>query len=202
MVYISKVYTRFGDKGDTMLANGDTVHKDSPRVRSYGEVDELNSVVGMLRRDLEIELARPGCTSEHHRFAYSLDAQLMRIQQELFNLGAELANPDAASDSAKVKIHGHHVDRLEQEIDSLNQPLSPLTSFVLPGGGSAGTTAHFARTVCRRAEREVLGLSRLQPVRSEACIYLNRLSDYFFVVARACAYSFGHTEVLWDSKNT
>jgi cob(I)alamin adenosyltransferase len=202
VVYISKVYTRFGDKGDTMLASGDTVPKDSARVRGYGEVDELNSLVGLLRLALESELSRPGCTSEHHRFAYSLDVQLTRVQHELFNLGAELATPLAASDEAKVKIHQRHIDVLETDIDMLNKPLAPLTSFVLPGGGAAGAAAHHARTVCRRSEREVVALARAESIRPEAIVYLNRLSDYFFVVARACALSFGHQEVLWDSKNT
>lgn len=202
MVYISKVYTRFGDKGDTMLANGDTVPKDSIRVRAYGEVDELNSVVGLVRLGLERESAGPDNASEHHRFASALDSQLARVQHELFNLGAELATPDAASDETKVKTHQRHIDMLEADIDALNLPLAPLTSFVLPGGGPVGTAAHHARTVCRRAEREVLVLSRAEPVRSEPCIYLNRLSDYFFVLARASAHAFGHKEVLWDPKNT
>jgi cob(I)alamin adenosyltransferase len=202
VVYISKVYTRFGDKGDTMLANGDTVPKDSPRVRSYGEVDELNSVVGLLRGALESERAGRDPASEHFCFSDELDGMLRRIQHELFNLGAELATPDAASDETKVKIHQRHIDALESEIDKLNDPLSPLTSFILPGGGPAGAAAHHARTVCRRAEREALTLSRVERVRSEAVVYLNRLSDYFFVAARACAHNFGHEEVLWDPKNT
>jgi cob(I)alamin adenosyltransferase len=202
VVYISKVYTRFGDEGETMLANGDTVPKDSARVRSYGEVDELNSVVGLLRDALEAELSRAGEDAAPRAFGRDLDQLLTRLQHELFNLGAELATPDASSDETKVKIHQRHVEALEADIDRLNEPLSPLTSFILPGGGPAGAAAHHARTVCRRAEREALSLSRTEAVRNEARIYLNRLSDLFFVVARACAHAFGHQEVLWDAKNT
>lgn len=201
MVYISKVYTRFGDEGETMLANGDTVPKDSARVRSYGEVDELNSVVGLLRSALETESSRSEDAAAR-TFAQAFDGLLSRLQHELFNLGAELATPNASSDETKVKIHGRHVEALEADIDRLNEALSPLTSFILPGGGPAGAAAHHARTVCRRAEREVLLLSRSEPVRSEARIYLNRLSDLFFVAARACAHAFSHQEVLWDAKNT
>ena len=197
MVYISKVYTKFGDHGDTMLASGDTVGKDSLRVAAYGEVDELNSVLGLLR--VEVQRA-PGETSERADFLSGLDATLARIQQELFDLGAELAEPGATTGKARLCVTDDDVTRLEHELDALNEPLSPLTSFILPGGGPVGATAHLARTVCRRAERQAVTLSRSEPVRGEALRYLNRLSDLLFVVARAAAQRLGHPEVLWDTR--
>ena len=197
MVYISKVYTKFGDHGDTMLSSGDTVGKDSLRVAAYGEVDELNSVLGLLR--VEVQRA-PAETSERADFLSGLDATLARIQQELFDLGAELAEPGATAGKARLCVTDDDITRLEHELDALNEPLSPLTSFILPGGGPVGATAHLARTVCRRAERQAVTLSRSEPVRGEALRYLNRLSDLLFVVARAAAQRLGHPEVLWDTR--
>ena len=200
MVYISKVYTRFGDAGDTMLASGDTVSKSSARVCAYGEVDELNAVVGLLRTELSRDpQAREG---EALALRDTLDAQLGRIQQELFNLGAELATPAATEGGARLKVEERHIEALEGEIDAHNEGLEPLKSFILPGGGPSGAAAHMARTVCRRAERAVVSLASGAPVRNEARIYLNRLSDYFFVIARAAAHRFGYDEVLWDQENT
>lgn len=201
MVYISKVYTKFGDEGQTMLANGDTVPKDSPRVRAYGEVDELNATIGLVRLELGREPQRSG-PGQSVEFVATLAAELGRIQQELFNLGAELAMPEAASGGARLKIEQRHIDALERSIDRYNEALEPLRSFILPGGGPTGTAAHLARTVCRRAEREVVGLAKLEPVRSEARVYLNRLSDWLFVVARAVANQLGYAEVLWDQEHT
>ncbi|MEZ4452339.1 MAG: cob(I)yrinic acid a,c-diamide adenosyltransferase [Nannocystaceae bacterium] len=187
MVYISRVYTRFGDRGETMLASGETTGKDNQRVRAYGDVDELNSVIGWLR--LEIERA-PG-RGDHLAFVTELDAALARIQQELFDLGAELAGGTLQIDEASVT-------RLEAEIDAMNEHLAPLRSFILPGGGPIGSVAHVARTVCRRAEREAVALDHEALIRGEALRYLNRLSDFLFVVARAAAHEFGIPEVLWD----
>lgn len=198
MVYISKVYTKFGDHGDTMLASGDTVGKDTLRVAAYGEVDELNSVLGILR--VEVQRVPAAAGSERAAFLGELDASLARIQQELFDLGAELAEPGAATGKARLCVLDSDVTRLEHELDALNEPLSPLTSFILPGGGPVGATAHLARTVCRRAERQAVTLARAEPVRGEALRYLNRLSDLLFVVARAAAQRLGHAEVLWDTK--
>lgn len=198
MVYISKVYTKFGDDGRTMLANGETCDKDAARVRSYGEVDELNAVVGLAR----LELSREPARAAHAAFCDHLDAILERIQQELFDLGAELAHPGAAAGEGKLRVEESAVHRLESELDGLNDKLLPLRSFVLPGGGAIGAAAHLARTVCRRAEREAVALRRLEPVRAEAIHYLNRLSDFFFVVARAAAAEFGLDEVLWDSRRS
>ncbi len=198
MVYISKVYTRFGDEGQTMLASGDTVLKSSIRVRAYGEVDELNATVGLVR----VELARDPKASDHADFCATLDAELARIQQELFNLGAELATPAAAEGGARLRVDARHIETLELSIDRYNDPLEPLRSFILPGGGPTGATAHLARTVCRRAERQIVELGATSPIRGEALRYLNRLSDWLFVVARAVAMQLGYEEVLWDQENT
>jgi cob(I)alamin adenosyltransferase len=196
MVYISKVYTRFGDEGQTMLASGDTVSKSSARVRSYGEVDELNAVIGLVR----LELGRDPQAEPALRT--TLDNELARIQQELFNLGAELATPSAASGGARLQIQERHIEALEQSIDRHNEHLAPLRSFILPGGGPTGTAAHLGRTVCRRAERELVTLAEQESVRGETLRYLNRLSDWLFVVARLVALRFGYGEVLWDQERT
>lgn len=196
MVYISKVYTRFGDAGETMLASGDTVPKDAARVEAYGEVDELNAALGLLR----VELARTSGDADLAAFVSGLDASLERIQQELFDLGAELATPGATEGKARLKVEDEDVSRLERELDALNEDLPPLRSFILPGGGALGALAHLARTVCRRAERRAVALARAEPVRGEALRYLNRLSDFLFVVARAAARRTGHAEVLWDPR--
>lgn len=204
MVYISKVYTRFGDAGETMLASGDTVSKASPRVNAYGEVDELNAVVGLLRTELE----RAGADWQPADFAATLDAQLGRIQQELFDLGAELSTPGADPAKKNLVIEARHIEALEKEIDAHNESLEPLRSFILPGGGAVGSAAHLARTVCRRAERACIVLvgaieaGEDVALRDEPRIYLNRLSDYFFVVARAAAKAAGRDEVLWKPAST
>lgn len=197
MVYISKVYTKFGDAGETMLASGDTVSKSSQRVEAYGEVDELNATVGLMR----LEIARAGEPNEPN-FPARLDAILARVQQELFNLGAELATPAPESDPPKLRIDDRHIEALEHDIDSLNEPLEPLKSFILPGGGPVGSMAHLSRTVCRRAERRVVSLTAQSYVRPQAQRYLNRLSDLMFVVARAAARAYGAAEVLWDPSTT
>ncbi len=204
MVYISKVYTRFGDEGQTMLASGDTVSKASLRVCAYGEVDELNAVIGMLRTELQ----RDPRSWSPADFATQLDTKLSRIQQELFNLGAELATPGADPDKGNLVVSQRHVEALEAEIDAYNEDLEPLKSFILPGGGPVGSAAHLARTVCRRAERTCIALIAQaaelgEPeVRAEARIYLNRLSDWCFVVARAAAKAGDADEVLWNPKTT
>jgi cob(I)alamin adenosyltransferase len=198
VVYISKVYTKSGDKGETMLATGDMVSKDAQRIRTYGDVDELNSVIGLVRT----ELARDPKRASAQAFVDELDAQLGRIQQELFNLGAELATPGVTDDDEKLKVEPRHIDRIEQEIDAHNEDLEPLKSFILPGGGPTGAMCHLARTVCRRAEREVVALAKVEDVRTAAAIYVNRLSDYLFVIARAVAHRLGYDEVLWDPKST
>lgn len=193
MVYLSKIYTRSGDDGGTMIATGDRVGKDHQRIRSYGDVDELNCVIGLVR----VELAREPRRASHGEACTRIDGELARIQQELFDLGAELSTPTPDGSAPKLAIHQSHVDRLERELDAHNEALAPLRSFVLPGGGAVGATCHLARTVCRRAERELVALSRNEGVRGEALRYLNRLSDYLFVLSRAVAHTFGEPEVLW-----
>lgn len=200
MVYISKVYTKSGDRGDTMLASGDKVRKYSPRIEAYGTVDELNACIGMIRTEVAREPRRTGAEV----VLDEIDTQLARIQQELFDLGAELATPAAADGEAKLKVEDRHVTRLETELDAWNDPLPPLKSFVLPGGGPVGTTCHLARTICRRAERRAVELSDAEgeTVRPEAVRYLNRLSDYLFVLGRAAALRLGDQEVLWTPAST
>lgn len=194
MVFISRVYTRSGDDGGTMLATGDRVGKDHLRIRSYGDIDELNCVLGLVRIELEREPRRASAGE----FVARVHAELARIQQELFDLGAELATPTADGSAPKLAIHQRHVDGLERDLDAHNEALAPLRSFVLPGGGPVGASCHLARTVCRRAERELVALTHVEPVRPEALRYVNRLSDYLFVLARAAAHAFGEAEVLWD----
>ena len=198
MVYISKVYTKFGDKGQTMLADGNTIPKSSARVRAYGEVDEVNATVGLVR----LELSRDPKGAAHPEFVQALDRVLGNIQQELFNLGAELATPEAVKGGAKLKIEERHVEALEKEIDDRNDGLPPLKSFILPGGGPVGVAAHLARTVCRRAERQTVDLMNQDAIRPEAQVYLNRLSDFLFVLGRQVADQLGYDEVLWDQENT
>jgi len=192
MVYISKVYTRSGDDGGTMLATGDRIAKDHARIRSYGDLDELNSTIGFLRA----EIGRVQAGFAALNFLGDVDVELRRIQQELFNVGAELATPGI--ELTAHAIAQRHVDALEQAMDRYNEALEPLKSFVLPGGGPVGAACHLARTVCRRAERELVGLSHTDAVRPELLMYVNRLSDYFFVLARATAKRLGVAETLWD----
>ncbi|MCH9688194.1 MAG: cob(I)yrinic acid a,c-diamide adenosyltransferase [Deltaproteobacteria bacterium] len=195
MVYISKVYTKSGDGGDTMLASGSFVRKHTARIEAYGTVDEFNATVGMVRIELAREPRRTGAEVVFDE----IDAQLTRIQQELFDLGAELATPGAADGEGKLRVEDRHIERLENELDAWNDPLPALKSFVLPGGGPVGAACHVARTVGRRAERRAVLLSDTEgeQVRPEALRYLNRLSDYFFVLGRAIAHRLGDEETMW-----
>lgn len=198
MVYISKVYTKSGDAGDTMLASGGRVRKHALRLEAYGTVDELNACIGLVRVELHREPRRTGAEV----VLDEMDTQLSRIQQELFNLGAELSTADV--DEPKLRVESRHTDRLEKELDAWNGPLPPLQSFVLPGGGPVGASCHLARTVCRRAERAAFRLADTQgeKVRAEALRYLNRLSDYLFVLGRAAAHRLGDAEPLWHPAST
>jgi cob(I)alamin adenosyltransferase len=198
VVYISKVYTKSGDGGRTMLASGDTVSKADGRVAAYGDVDELNAVVGLCR----LELRRDPNAERDLTFVAAADAELGRIQQELFNLGAELSTPGASDEADKARIHDRHVEALEHAIDRHNDALEPLESFILPGGGPGGVAAHLARTVCRRAERTTVELSASASIRPQVVRYLNRLSDYFFVLGRAAAKRLGYPELLWTPQDT
>ncbi len=186
MVRLTRIYTRTGDKGDTMLATGERARKSHPRVEAYGAVDETNACLGLVRL--------------HTRDDAVLDPMLARIQNELFDLGADLATPERGlrEGAAALRIIDGQVARLESEIDQLNSELSPLNSFVLPGGSEAAAALHLARTVCRRAERIAVALSD-QPgeeVSGPAMRYLNRLSDLLFTAAR-WANAKGERDVLW-----
>ncbi|WP_121060411.1 cob(I)yrinic acid a,c-diamide adenosyltransferase [Chachezhania antarctica] len=184
MVVLSKIYTRTGDKGETALGNGARVPKPSVRVSAYGTVDELNSTLGVARLHADAEV----------------DAALSRIQNDLFDLGADLCNPDIAKDAdaeyPPLRVVAEQVTRLEHEIDAMNARLEPLRSFILPGGSAASAHLHVCRTVARRAERLVVDLAAGEAVNAEAVRYLNRLSDWFFVAARI-ANDDGKADVLW-----
>lgn len=184
MVVLNKIYTRTGDKGETALGDGSRVAKYAPRVEAYGTVDELNSTVG---------LARLTATDD-------MDDALARIQNDLFDLGADLCRPhmekDAEAEYAPLRMIASQVDRLEAEIDAINANLSPLRSFILPGGSPLAAHLHLCRTVARRAERLAVDLSATEDVNTSAIKYLNRLSDWFFVAARI-ANNNGQDDVLW-----
>ncbi|HYE44413.1 MAG TPA: cob(I)yrinic acid a,c-diamide adenosyltransferase [Caulobacter sp.] len=186
MVTLNRIYTRTGDGGSTRLASGEPVSKTHPRVSAYGAVDETNACLGLARL--------------HTGTDPVLDAILMRAQNDLFDLGADLATPDRGETMAwePLRILESQVERLEREIDLLNAELSDLTSFVLPGGAPAAAALHLARTVCRRAEREAVGLAGLEgEVVSPAAVkFLNRLSDLLFVASR-WANAKGAGDVLW-----
>ncbi|HKA34015.1 MAG TPA: cob(I)yrinic acid a,c-diamide adenosyltransferase [Candidatus Binatia bacterium] len=190
MVRITRVYTRTGDSGETALVGGRRVPKDSPRIEAYGTIDELNSIIG-LARAFNDERSR---NAKARRF---LDEVLAKIQDELFDLGSELATPPDAEYSGMFHIGDAEVKRLEATMDRCQKELEPLKSFVLPGGGKVGAFLHQCRTVCRRAERDLLRLSRAEPVSEWAIKYVNRLSDLFFVLSRWAAKQAGKRETLW-----
>ena len=177
VVYLSRIYTKSGDAGDTGLGDGTRVPKDHPRVAAYGEVDELNAVLGLA------VLHAPA------------DADLLRsIQNDLFDVGADLCVP--GTDPAALRVTAAQAERLERAIDRVNDRLQPLRSFVLPGGSAAAAWLHLARTVCRRAERAVVALGHAEAVNPQAVVDLNRLSDLLFVLARA-ANADGTADVQW-----
>lgn len=187
MVVLNKIYTRTGDKGTTALGTGKRVPKNHARIAAYGTVDEANSVIGVARLEL------PGDETE-------VAAMLERIQNDLFDLGADLCVPEDGEkrDWEPLRISDAQVKRLEAEIDSMNRELEPLRSFVLPGGSRAGAALHVARTVCRRAERAMVDLAGIdgEPVGDAAMRYMNRLSDFLFVAARYVN-GRGKADVLW-----
>ena len=183
MVYLSRIYTKTGDKGDTSLGDGSRVPKDHPRVAAYGSVDELNAILGLL-------------LSVHPE---PQETELLRsIQNDLFDVGADLCLPQAAGEAPgqHLRIKPEQAERLERAIDRLNAHLAPLTSFVLPGGSPPAAWCHLARTVCRRAERDVITLAQTESINSNLVIYLNRLSDLLFVLARIYNQN-GKEDVLW-----
>jgi cob(I)alamin adenosyltransferase len=184
MVVLNKIYTRTGDKGDTALGNGTRVAKHDVRVEAYGTSDELNCIVGVARLETEGEM----------------DAALSRIQNDLFDLGADLCRPDMEKDAdaeyPPLRMLPTQVDRLESEIDVMNANLEPLRSFILPGGSALAAHLHVCRTVARRAERLATELATGQNINDATVKYLNRLSDWFFVAARV-ANNGGKDDVLW-----
>jgi cob(I)alamin adenosyltransferase len=187
MVYLSRIYTKSGDQGETGLGDGSRVPKDHPRVVAYGRVDELNAVLGLvLAHDPQIT-----------------EAELLRgIQNDLFDVGADLCVPEAEDETPgkRLRVRQEQVTRLEAAIDRLNEGLAPLTSFVLPGGTLAAAWCHLARTVCRSAERDVVTLTGKERVNSQVLIYLNRLSDLLFVLARVFNKERG--DILWQPGKT
>ena len=188
---INRVYTRQGDRGDTALAGGQRVPKDSPRIEAYGTVDELNSFVGAVRA------TAGGLAPSEPRIAV-LSAILLRIQHELFNLGSILATLPEDVHPKQARVTDAEITQLETEMDRMNEDLAPLRSFVLPGGSRLNAELHICRTVCRRAERACVSLSRIEPVPPEAVRYLNRLSDALFVFSRWASHITGVPEVLWE----
>ena len=186
MVKLNKIYTRTGDNGTTALVSGPRRVKHDLRIEAYGTIDETNSVIGMARL--------------HTRGMDPLDGMLERIQNDLFDLGADLATPDTGEKPQwePLRIVAAQVKRVEDDIDTLNAELEPLTSFVLPGGSPAAAHLHLARTVARRAERVIVELSRMEKevINPEVIQYVNRLSDFLFVAARVCNDQ-GRTDVLW-----
>ncbi|MEM8581963.1 MAG: cob(I)yrinic acid a,c-diamide adenosyltransferase [Pseudomonadota bacterium] len=184
MVVLSKIYTKTGDAGETALGNGSRVAKHSLRVNSYGTVDEVNATVGLARLHSEGET----------------DAALAMIQNDLFDLGADLCRPEMEKDDEAeyppLRVTDAQVARLEKEIDAMNEALEPLRSFILPGGSALAANLHLCRTVARRAERLTVELATMEEINGAAVRYLNRLSDWFFVAARM-ANEAGTDDVLW-----
>jgi cob(I)alamin adenosyltransferase len=188
MVYLSRIYTKSGDRGDTGLGDGSRVPKDHPRVAAYGSVDELNAVLGLLVS----------------QFPQAAEIDLLRsIQNDLFDVGADLCVPQSADEKAgaRLRVRAEQAERLERAIDRLNANLSPLTSFILPGGQGPAAWCHLARTVCRRAEREVVTLAHGETINPQALVYLNRLSDLLFVLARVYNDN-GGEDILWQPGQT
>jgi cob(I)alamin adenosyltransferase len=184
MVVLNKIYTRTGDAGETALGDGARVTKFSARVTAYGTVDEVNATLGLARLHASDET----------------DTALARIQNDLFDLGADLCRPDMAADAdapyPPLRVTAAQTERLEAEIDAMNSHLEPLRSFILPGGSALSAHLHLCRTIARRAERLAVELAAQEPVNPDAVKYLNRLSDWFFVAARM-ANDEGRADVLW-----
>jgi cob(I)alamin adenosyltransferase len=181
MVTLSKIYTKTGDLGETGLGDGSRISKASLRVAAIGAVDEANSAIGIARLDAEDEM----------------DAMLARVQNDLFDLGADLCAPeDGRKAEGRLRMSGAQVERLEREIDAMNATLSPLTSFVLPGGTALAAHLHLARAIARRAETAIVELSAKEQINPDTLRYANRLSDHLFVMART-ANSDGMGDVLW-----
>jgi cob(I)alamin adenosyltransferase len=194
-IWLSKIYTRGGDKGETSLVGGQRISKASLRIESYGAIDELNAVLGLLRKANHDE-AGPDASKAR------IDALVERIQNELFNLGSLLATLPEDLAPTQPRVEARHTEALEHEIDSMNEHLPPLRSFTLPGGGWVSSYCHLARTVCRRAERILVALAGSEAIDAEAVRYVNRLSDLLYVLGRWNVRERGETEPLWKPEAT
>ena len=190
-IRITRVYTRRGDQGETDLVGGTRAAKDSPRLDAYGTVDELNAALGVAR-------AFSADQRRRSRAQRLLDDTLRALQSELFDLGAELATPPDGFVAGMFRVGSEQVTRLETQMDALQKDLAPLKSFILPGGGRTSALLHVARTVCRRAERDVLRLMRVETIGEWPLRYLNRLSDLLFVLSRWMSHQHGEKEYLWE----
>lgn len=190
-IAINRVYTRKGDDGETKLVGGAEVPKDSPRIEAYGTVDELNAVLGMARQALKDD-------STNSINFKPLSDTLLRVQHELFNLGSLLATKNEDYRESMPQVSQADIDQLEDEIEGYNEDLPELRSFVLPGGSEPSARFHLARTICRRAERKTVELSRREPINETSIAYLNRLGDALFVWGRWTAKQSEGDEVLWD----
>jgi cob(I)alamin adenosyltransferase len=189
MVKLTRIYTRGGDKGETSLGRGERVAKHDLRVEAYGTSDEANAVIGLARSAIDR-------TVKNDALRAHVDDMLKRIQNDLFDLGADLCTIEGKAGEQALRMLPSQTERLEKEIDAMNGELSPLTSFVLPGGSEAAAWLHLARTVTRRAERCMTALAADQPVSPEAIKYINRLSDHLFVLSRKLNDN-GGSDVLW-----
>src|SRR2546423_5933762 len=194
-IYLSRIYTKAGDGGQTALVGGKKVSKAAPRIEAYGTVDELNAVLGIVRKANRDEAGPDAARAR-------LDAILQRAQNELFNLGSLLATlPEDLSDK-QPRIEARHIDALERDIDALTENLPPLRSFTLPGGGWVSSYLHLARTACRRADRVIVRLAAEESVDAECVRYVNRLSDALYVIGRWNVRERGETEPLWTPETT
>lgn len=194
MVRLNRIYTKAGDGGDTRLVGGQKVRKDSLRIEAYGTIDELSACIGLART----ALGAPGAPEG----AAALAAILLRVQNELFNLGSDLATRAEDRRPTQPVVEPRHAVALEREIDAWNETLPELRSFVLPGGGMVAAYLHLARTVCRRAERLIVRLGDSEPIGAAVIPYVNRLSDALFVMSRHAARLYGEPEPLWEPEKT
>lgn len=184
-----KIYTKTGDKGKTSLMDGSRVYKHDIRVESYGTIDELNSIIGIVVSKLQIK-----------NYELQMRDVLVTIQNNLFEIGARLANPHVSENPKLLKLLQNHVQELESYIDEMTLEMPELTYFILPGGGEVGSLLHLARTVSRRAERRVVSLAQQSTVEKEILVYLNRLSDLFHTMSRYANFKENKKETIWTSK--
>ena len=191
-IRLTRIYTRTGDKGTTALVGGRRVPKEHGRIEAYGTIDELNSIVGIVRTYLPEYVSRLGTDGGWY------SEMLRRIQNELFDVGSELATPLDGEYDGMHRMGAPEIELLESEMDRMGEILAPLKSFTLPGGGVLNAFLHQARTVCRRAERVLWTLQREEPLSEQLIIYVNRMSDHLFVQSRWVAVKLGESEFLWD----